>query len=389
MRVPLVDLKAQYIALKSEIDEAISRVLSRAFFVQGDDVAIFEREFADFCGVERAVAVASGTDALHLALRACEIGSGDEVITTPLNFVSAVEAIFHVGAKPVFIDIDPEIGTIDPEKIEDAITGKTKAILPAHLYGYPADIDRILEIAEAHNLKVIEDSAQGHGGMYKGQHIGTFGHAGCFSFHPSNNLGAFGDAGIVVTNYSHTADRIRLLRNHGKKAEEHLFVGFNSKMDTLQAAVLRVKLSRLREWNERRKSIANKYRRLLCGQELRLPLERADVDPSYYQFVVRTPNRGQLRRVLNSVGIDARSDIRLPIHLQPAYRYLGYQLGDFPAAEQISREIISLPIYPELTDEQVHEIARCFNQAAPESYLFYSRKTNGKCEEVVEESLYF
>ncbi len=366
MAVRSVDLRAQYFSIRVEIDEAITRVLNRALFIGGEEVALFEREFAAFCKVNEAVGVASGAEAIKLALIACGIGPGDEVVTTPLNFVSTVEAICHVGAKPVFVDVAKGTLNLDPSKIEEAINGHTKALIPAHLYGYPAEIGPIMEIASKHNIKVIEDVVQGHGAEYRGQHIGTFGHVGCFSFHPSSNLGAFGEAGMVVTNIPEVAERVRLLRNHGQKDYEHLCVGFDSRMDALQAAVLRVKLSRLDEWNERRRSIASQYRKLLNSHSVELPPESPDTRPSYHQFVIRTQRRGHLRRVLNSAGIDARYDLRIPIHLQTAYRHLGYQVGDFPAAERVAQEAICLPIYPELTDGQVCEVASLFNRVAPE-----------------------
>ena len=373
----MVDLKAQYLALKAEIDEAICRVLSRSHFVKSDDVTVFEREFAEFCGAQNAVGVASGANALHLALLACDIKPGDEVITTPVNKVAAVEAICHVGAKAVFIDVDPQTGNIDPDKIKIAITKKTTAIIPAHLHGYPAEMGKIREVAQKHGLRVIEDAGQSHGALYKGRHVGTFGNAGCFSFHPSNNLGAFGEAGIVVTDDPDIAEKVRLLSNHGRKDSEHIHVGFNSRMDSLQAAILQIKLSKLEDWKASRKAIASTYRRLLSSYRVSMPPERIDVEPSYHRFVVRTPMRGHVRRIMNSAGIDSRSELRFPIHLQPAYRYLKYQLGDLPVSELVAQEMISLPIYPELTNDQIYEIARCFNQVTPESSELPARQAAG------------
>ncbi len=372
MTVPLVDLKAQYLSMKGEIDTAISRVLSRACFIQGEEVALFEREFADFCGASEAIGVASGSDALRLALAACAIGPGDEVITTPLTFVATVEAICHVGATPVLVDIDPETLNIDPEGIESAITSRTRAVVPVHLYGFPVEMERICQIACKSGLKVIEDASHAHGATYKNKRVGSIGHLGCFSFYPSNILGAFGDAGMVVTSDSAMASQIRLLQNHGRGQgwEEHLRVGFNSRMDTLQAAVLRVKLLRLNKWNDRRRAIASRYRKLLKNQSIKLPPEHACGEPVYYHFVVRTPQRGHWRRALKSIGIDTGIHFPIPVHLQAAYRHLGYQIGDFPASERAAQEVISLPIYPELTDMQVQQVAGCFSQAAMQPLEF-------------------
>ena len=364
MTIPLVDLRAQYLSLKGEIDAAIDRVLARASFVHGEEVALFEREFARFCEVKEAIGVASGSEALRLALIACEVGPGDEVVTTPLTFVATVEAISQVGAKPVFADIDPDTCNLDPAQVGRVVTEKTKAILPVHLYGNPADMDGVREIAARHGLKVIEDAAQAHGARYKGQRVGTIGDAGCFSFYPTYNLGAFGDAGIVVTNDSRTAERIRLLRDHGRRGKyEHLCVGFNGRMDALQAAVLQVKLTTLDTWNARRRAVASAYRKLLSDSGLGLPSEDPRVEPVYHRFVVRVPSRGHIRRLLTSANIETGMHFPIPIHLQPAYRHLGYQTGDFRVSERAAQEILSLPMYPELTDDQVHEVARCLRQA--------------------------
>lgn len=368
MTIRLVDLRAQYLSFKGEIDAAIDGVLARASFVRGDEVALFERAFATFCGVKEAVGVASGSDALRLALIVCEVGPGDEVVTTPLTFVATAEAIFQAGAKPVFADIDSDTLNLDPVQVRRVITEKTKAILPVHLYGNPVDMDGLLEIAARHGLRVIEDAAQAHGARYKDQRVGTMGDAGCFSFYPTYNLGAFGDAGMVVTNNSRVAERIRLLRDHGRQGKyEHLRVGFNSRMDALQAAVLQVKLTRLDGWNARRRAIASGYRKLLSDSGLGLPSEDPWVEPVYHRFVVRTPRRGHTRRLLTSANIETGMHFPIPVHLQPAFRQLGYQLGDFPVSERAAQEVLSLPMYPELTDGQVHEVARSLRQALPVS----------------------
>lgn len=364
MTIPLVDLKAQYLSLKGEIDAAIGRVLARATFIHGEEVALFEREFAEFCQIKEAVGVSSGTDALCLALKACDIGPGDEVITTPLTFVATVEAICQVGASPILVDVDPNSCNLDPTKIEWAITERTKAIVPVHLYGNPAEMDTICHTARVFGIKVIEDAAQAHGAKYKGQPVGTLGDAGCFSFYPSTNLGAFGDAGMVVTGDSRIAERVRLLRDHGRNdnRSEHLCVGFNSRMDTLQAAILRVKIRMLDRWNARRRDIASLYRRLLRGSGVILPSEDASGEPSYHSFVIRTSQRGHLRRALASAGIETGVHFPVPVHLQPAYRHLGRPLGALPVSELAAQEVLSLPMYAELTDQQVYEVSRTVKQ---------------------------
>ena len=378
MTVPLLDLRAQYFSLKGEIDAAISGVLARMSFVHAEEVALFEREFARFCEAREAIGVASGSEALRLALLACGIGPGDEVITTPLTFIATVEAICHVGAKPVFVDVDPKAWNIDTARIEGATTERTKAVVPVHLYGNPADMDGIRDIAARHGLRVIEDAAQAHGARYKGQRVGAIGDVGCFSFCPSTNLGAFGEAGMVVTNDPEIAEQIRLLRDHGRiDRYEHVCVGFNCRMDAIQAAVLRIKLRRLDTWNARRRAIASAYRVLLRGKGLELPPESRFVEPVYHRFVIRSSRRGHIRRVLTSAGIETGIHFPIPVHLQPAYRHLGCRTGDFPASERAAREILSLPIFPELTDGQVHEVARCFSQAASVSLDVWAEAATG------------
>ena len=357
MTIPLVDLKAQNVLIEGAINRAIGRVIAMANFIQGEEVGLFEREFAKFCGAAQAVGVGSGTQALQFALLACGIGPGDEVITTPFTFIATAEAVSHVGATPVLVDVEPDSCNLDPRKIEAAITEKTKAILPVHLYGRPADMDGICAVAARHGLKVIEDAAQAHGARYDGKPVGTMGDASCFSFYPAKNLGAFGDAGIVVTDDPRIANEVRLLRDHGRKDKyEHLSIGFNGRMDTLQAAVLRVKLAWLSEWNARRRYIASTYRRLLQDQNLVLPSEDEGVEPVYHLFVVKTTQRGHLRRVLKASGIDTGIHYPIPLHLQPAYRHLGHQVGDFPESERAALEVLSLPMYPELTDDQLHQV---------------------------------
>ena len=359
MTIPLVDLKAQYSSIKDEIDAAIQRVLESADFILGEEVSLFEGEFASFCDVNEAVGVSSGTEALHLALLACDVGAGDEVITTTFTFTATAEAISQVGAKPVFVDVDPLSCNLDPKRIEAAITERTRAILPVHLYGRPADMDGILDVARRFGLKVVEDAAQAHGALYKDMRAGTMGDAGCFSFYPGKNLGAYGDGGMVVTNDHLIADRIRLLRDHGRTSKyEHVTQGFNGRLDTLQAAVLRVKLCRLEMWNARRRDMASLYRELLREHDVAPLPEEEQVEPVYHLFVIRTADREHLLQALNRSGIGAGIHYPIPLHLQPAYRHLEYRVGDFPEAERAAREVLSLPLYPELTQDQALEVAR-------------------------------
>jgi len=358
MRIPLVDLKAQYLSIKDEIDEAIGRVLNNCSFILGEEVRLFEEEFAAFCGARYAVGVASGTAALHLALRACGVGPGDEVITTPFTFIATTEAISHCGAKPVFVDIDPRTYNIDPSKIEAAITEKTKAIVPVHLYGQPVDMDPILAIAGEHELRVIEDAAQAHGAEYKGRRVGTLGDAACFSFYPAKNLGAYGDAGAVVTNNEQIAETVKLLRNHGRQEKYiHLVEGVGERLDTLQAAILRTKLAHLSEWVRKRREIAQRYSGLLSGLNgLVTPFQHPNVAHAYHLYVIRAKRRDRLGEWLAQEGIATGIHYPLPLHLQPAYGWMRHCEGDFPVAEIAAQEVLSLPMYPELEDSQIEEV---------------------------------
>ena len=361
--VPLVDLKAQYDAIQPEIDAAIQRVVSRTNFILGEEVASFEKEFAAFCGVDFCAGVASGTAALYLALLAYGVRPGDEVITTPHTFIATAEAISHTGARPVFVDIEPGRYNLDPTLVEVAITPRTKAILPVHLYGQPADMESILEIAQQHGLRVIEDAAQAHGAEYRGRRVGSWGDIACFSFYPGKNLGAYGDAGAIVTNDVKIADKVRLLRNHGRRDKyEHLVEGYGERLDALQAAILRAKLPHLDEWNEQRRGHANRYRQLLATLPILLPSEPSHTIPVYHLFVVRTSRRDEIQRHLRSQGIETGIHYPIPLHLQPAYRHLAYREGDFPLTEQAAREVLSLPMYPELSDEQITEIAEALRE---------------------------
>jgi dTDP-4-amino-4,6-dideoxygalactose transaminase len=363
MTIPLVDLEAQYLSIKDEMDAAIQRVVDSTSFILGPDVRAFEEEFARFCGVQHAVGVDSGTAALHLAFLTCDIGPGDEVITTPHTFIATTGMLGRVGARPVFVDIDPQTYNMDPTKIEAAITERTKAIMPVHLYGQPAEMDPILKIADRHGLKVIEDAAQAHGAEYKGRRAGSMSHVAIFSFYPGKNLGAYGDAGAVVTDVGEIAEKVRLLRNHGRRDKyEHLLQGFNYRIDTLQAAILRAKLAHLEEWNEARRRHAATYRELLSDLGLVLPYEPEHVRVVYHLFVIRLEGRDALREHLKARGISTGIHYPIPLHLQPAYRYLGYKEGDFPISEKCARQVLSLPMYPELTQAQMEEVARAIRE---------------------------
>ena len=359
--IPFVDLKAQYDSIKDEIDEAIQKVLNNTSFIMGEELKKFEEEFARFCDVKYAIGVANGSDALILALRACRIGKGDEVITVPHTFISTAEAISNVGGKVVFVDIDPKTYTIDVSKIEEKINKKTKAIIPVHLYGQPADMDSIMMLAKKYNLRIIEDAAQAHGAEYKEEKVGSIGDVSCFSFYPGKNLGAYGDAGMVVTNNEEIAEKVKLLRNHGRitKKYEHEIEGYSSRLDNLQAAILRMKLRHLNKWNESRRENAKKYNELLSNVDgIITPYEADYVKHVYHLYVIRVEKerRDKLREELKYKGIATGIHYPIPLHLQSAYKYLGYKEGDFPITEKASQEIISLPMFAELSDVQIEEI---------------------------------
>lgn len=356
--IPVVDLQAQYQGIKAEIDEAVQRVLGSAQFILGDEVAAFEREFARVCSAGEAVAVNSGTSALHLALLAAGIGPGDEVITVPFTFIATIAAIQYTGARPVLVDIDARTYTIDPALIETAITPRTKAIMPVHLYGQPADMDPILDIAHARGLLVIEDAAQAHGAEYKGRRCGSMGDLAAFSFYPTKNLGGCGEGGAVVTGNPAYAQRIRALRNWGgERRYEHAVKGFNYRMDGLQGAVLRVKLRHIDAWTEARRRHAVEYGRRLSAGEVMIPYARADSRHVYHVYAVRVPRRDVCREHLQASGIQTGVHYPIPAHLQPAYADLGYRRGDFPVAEAVAADVLSLPIFPELRDDQIAAVA--------------------------------
>lgn len=362
--IPLVDLKAQYATIRMEIDAAIQRVLDSTAFILGREVAQFEDAFAAYCGAPYAVGVSSGTAALHLALLACGVGPGDEVITSPHTFIATAEAISHCGARPVFVDIDPVSYNLDVQRVEAAIGGRTKAVVAVHLYGNPVDMEQLLAVTRRRGIHVIEDAAQAHGAMIKGQRVGTFGTAGCFSFYPGKNLGAYGDAGMVVSNDPEVAARVRLLRDHGRREKYvHEAVGYGYRLDALQAAVLHVKLRHLDQWNLRRRHAARRYCELLTASNVVLPYTAPHAEPVYHLFVVRTPERDRVLEHLQAHGIGAGVHYPIPVHLQPVYAPLGLQPGSFPHAERAAREVLSLPLYPEITVAQQQEVTAALHAA--------------------------
>jgi dTDP-4-amino-4,6-dideoxygalactose transaminase len=353
-----VNLRGQYEALKPKIDAAIASVIARSAFINGPEVDEFQQWFARFCGVGRAVGVSSGTRALELALRGLRIGTGDEVIAPANSFIATAAAITAAGARPVLVDAEASSGNIDPALITRAVTAKTKAIVPVHLYGRPAAMQEILDVASKHRLAVIEDAAQAHGAKYRGARIGSLGTAGCFSFYPTKNLGAFGDAGMVTTDDRALADRIALLRDHGRVSKyEHDVVGYTARLDNLQAAVLRVQAEMLDEWNARRRQAAAWYHDALPAS-ISYPKDDSRNESVYHLFVAQTPKRDALRAHLESRGIATAIHYPVPIHRQPAYRELGYSEGDFPVTERLTGEIVSLPMHPFLTQADVQYVAR-------------------------------
>ncbi|HEU5453049.1 MAG TPA: DegT/DnrJ/EryC1/StrS family aminotransferase [Terriglobales bacterium] len=367
--VPYLDLKAQYRSIKPEIDAAIARVLESCQFVLGEAVAGFERDFATYCGAGECVAVNSGTSAIHLALLAAGVGPDDEVITTPFTFVATVAAILYTGAKPVLVDIDPASFNIDVSKVEAAISKRTKALLPVHLYGQPADMDPLLDIAQRRGIALIEDAAQAHGAEYKGRRCGSMGVMACFSFYPGKNLGAYGEGGAVATGDPQLARKLRLLRDWGAEGKyNHVLRGFNYRMEGMQGAVLGVKLRHLESWTEARRAKARRYDELLAGADLQLPREMPYARHVYHTYTIRSADRDALQKSLAAQQIQTGIHYPVPVHLQPAYADLGYGKGSFPQAEQAAREVLSVPIFPEMTDEQQQTVANAVLQAtAPAS----------------------
>jgi dTDP-4-amino-4,6-dideoxygalactose transaminase len=356
--VPFVDLKTQYQSIKAEINTALDRILENTSFIMGAEVAAFEKAFAGYLDARFCVGVNSGTAALQLALMACDIKAGDEVIVPSFTFFATAEAVSVLGATPVFVDIDPVSYTVTAPAIEKAITPRTRAIIPVHLYGQPADLDPILDLAEQHRLRVIEDAAQAHGAEYKGRRVGPRGDLGCFSFYPSKNLGAYGEAGAIVTNDEGLATRLRLLRDHGSTSKyAHAIVGYNFRMEEIQAAVLNVKLRRLDDWNNERRQRAAAYNELLKERGLVLPQEMDYARHVYHVYAVQSDRRDDLRRQLADADIQTGVHYPIPIHLQPAYESLGYKSGDLPVTEQLAERILSLPMFPELSDAQQQAVA--------------------------------
>ena len=356
--VPYLDLPAQLRPLRKELDAVIAKTLDNCSFCLGPDVAQFEQDFARYCGAKHALGFNSGTSALHVAMLLLSIKPGDEVISTPHTFVATSWAISYVGAKPVYVDIDDQTFNIDPRLIEKAITPRTKAIMPVHLYGHPFDIDPILEICRKHKLPLVEDSCQSHGAKYKGKIVGTFGEMSGFSFYPGKNLGACGEGGALVTNDDAYAKRAKSLREHGSSVRYyHDEVGFNYRMEGIQGAVLGVKLKHLDAWTAGRRRVAKRYHELLAGTPLQLPLEASWAESVYHLYVVRHPRRDDLKKHLEANKIGCALHYPMPLHLQKCYASLGYKEGSFPVAEKAARECLSLPIYPELTDEQVQRVS--------------------------------
>lgn len=357
MNIPLIDLKPQHKALRAEINQAIENVLDRTDFILGQDVDKFEAEFAAYCGTKYAVGVDSGLSALQLSLLAFGIGPGDDVLVPAHTFTATAAAVSFSGARPVFVDVDPITWNIDVTKLEEALTPQTRAILPVHLYGLPADMDEIQVFAKKHNLIVIEDACQAHGAQYKGRRTGSLGHAGAFSFYPTKNLGACGDAGIITTNDEQAANTLRALRNCGQRAKNvHELPPYNHRMDNLQAAILRVKLPYLEQWLEARRKLAGLYNQLLAGLPLVTPVETAGCQHVYHLYVICVDQRDALQAYLKEQGIGTAIHYPKPVHLQPFYLKNGQPQGSYPVAEKLCNEILSIPMYPELTEQQVETV---------------------------------
>jgi dTDP-4-amino-4,6-dideoxygalactose transaminase len=361
----MVDLGKQFADIREEIIDVVDQILESSHYILGPRVREFEKKVTEYVKVTDALGVASGTDALHLSVEALNIGEGDEVITTPFTFFATVEAIVYTGAKPVFVDIDPQSFTLDCTKIEEKITPRTKAILPVHLFGHPSDMERIMAIAEKHGLYVIEDCAQAFGAEIRGKKVGSFGDTGCFSFYPSKNLGACGDGGMITLRESRFSDVIKSLRNHGSKGSYlHDSIGFNSRLDELQAGILLVKLKRVDEYNRKRREKAVRYNSLLSGV-VTCPSEKQDVYHVYNQYTILCKNRNEVQQRLKENGISSVVYYPRPLHLQDAMSFLGYREGDFALAEKASREVLSLPIYAELEESDIEKIAGVIKRVVP------------------------
>jgi dTDP-4-amino-4,6-dideoxygalactose transaminase len=362
--IPFLDLKEQYRSIKNEVDEAALRVLGSGRYVLGPEVERFEESFAKYCLARCAVGVNSGTSALHLALLAAGIGPGDEVVTVPMTFVATAAAIEYAGAKPVFVDIDPVQWTMDPAKVEAALTSRTKAVIPVHLHGLMADMDPIVEIAKAHNLVVIEDAAQAHGAEYRGRRAGSIGDMGCFSFYPGKNLGACGEGGAVVTDDPELEKKLRQLRDWGQEGKcNHVVKGYNYRMDALQGALLDVKLKHLERWTESRRRHAASYDRFFSGVKVKRPQEPPHARHVYHVYSILTDSRDELQKLLLESGIQTGVHYPVPVHLLPSYRNLGCAKGDFPVAERAAGGFLSLPMFPELKESQLKEFEVVFGRA--------------------------
>jgi len=358
-KISYLDLQAQYNNIRSEVLAALDDICESARFAQGPVTAEFEKAFAAYCGVKHCVSVNSGTSALHLAMRCLDVSPGDEVITVPMTFIATTWAISYTGARPVFIDIDPDRRTMDPTKLEAAISRRTKAILPVHLYGQPADMEPILRIADRHGIPVVEDAAQAHGALYQERRVGQFGAMACFSFYPGKNLGAYGEGGALVTNNDEYAARARTLRDHGQSQRYyHDEIAYNYRMDSFQAAVLNIKLARLEDWNAARSRQARGYSELLSGLPVKLPTHYRDSESVWHCYVIECDQRDEMRSHLMEMGIETGIHYPIPVHLQRAYASLGHRPGDFPISEEFSHRCLSLPIYPELTEEQIRIVAQ-------------------------------
>jgi dTDP-4-amino-4,6-dideoxygalactose transaminase len=351
--IPLVDLKAQYETIHGEIDAAIQRVIDTTSFIMGPDVQRFEQAFAAYCGAAHCIGASNGTTALELVLRALGIGPGHDVITVAHTFIATAEAISAVGARPIFVEIDPHTYTLHPDQLAQAITSATRAVIPVHIYGQPANMPQITQIAHARGLAVIEDAAQAHGATWQGVRTGTLGDAACFSFYPGKNLGAYGDAGAITTNNDQLAAQIRLLLNHGRRSKYvHDQKGFNARLDTLQAAILAAKLPHLDQWTAARRTLAARYHHLLADCEVVLPSVADEAKPAWHLYVICTPQRDRLLEHLKRNGVEAGIHYPVPLHLQPAYAELGYRPGDLPVTEAVANTCLSLPLYPEMSAAQ-------------------------------------
>ena len=360
MNIPFVDLKAQYQSIKMEMDTAIHNIVEDATFIGGNPVVEFERSFADFIGVDHCIGCGNCTDAMEIILKCLEIGVGDEVIVPANSWIATSEAVTSVGGNPVFVDILPGLYTIDPDDILRKITAKTKAVIPVHLYGLPAPMDRIMKIAEDHELKVIEDCAQAHGASVGQQKVGSFGHASAYSFYPSKNMGAYGDSGAMVTNDPELSDKLRMMANHGQLTKhQHQMEGRNSRLDTLQAAILKVKLSHLDHWNQSRIHNAAHYQQLLNGRNIRLPEVPEHYQHVFHLYVVQVENRDEVMNGLKSSGVHCAIHYPTPLPFLPAYHKKGHKPEDFPVVHQNERKILSLPMYPELSESQIDYVSNC------------------------------